>query len=346
MKRRYIRRLKRRYPNIRIVVLLKLRSDRRCFALAACRGADTVIEPGLRCAVLITAITPDLHRRQLERAFCPVSQGTSASYVVERDLGTVTPLSSSNHTKRTRQGDLPMQYRVPMTGERSDPHQVDSKRKFIGVERDIAEREKRVEKRQRLLIAELNHRMRNTLATMGMIVELSRSSAASVDAFADALSGRINALARTYARLSGSSRMGARLRDLIEDELAPYRSQTNVCVEGRDLALNLEPAQALALVLHELVTNAVKHGALSTADGGVAVRWQVAGEMGSARLILVWQEAGGPTLVTPKRQGFGTRLIHNMLHHELGGRVELSLPPTGLRCEMEVPLARVGGKDD
>ena len=202
----------------------------------------------------------------------------------------------------------------------------------------------RAEERQRLVIAELNHRMRNTLAKMGMIVELSRASACSVDSFADAVCGRINALAHTYARTSGNSRARARLRELVEDELAPYRSQTNVRVEGREVPLSPEPAQALALVLHELVTNAVKYGALSTADGRVRVRWKVRGELGSAQLNLVWQEEGGPSVATPKRQGFGTRLIHHMVHHELGGRVELSPLPTGLRCEMQVPLACIGGK--
>jgi two-component sensor histidine kinase len=215
---------------------------------------------------------------------------------------------------------------------------VDNACLFICVLRDITGRQ-RADERQRLLIAELNHRMRNILAKMGMMVEVSRMSAASVDAFADTLSGRINALARTHVRFNGGSQMGGRLRELIEDELSPYRSQTNVCVEGPDLALRPEPAQALALVLHELVTNAVKYGALSTADGRVAVRWRVAGDTAAPQLSLVWEEAGGPIVVTPKRQGFGTRLIQNLLHHELGSRVELSLPPTGLRFEMEVPLA-------
>jgi two-component sensor histidine kinase len=110
-----------------------------------------------------------------------------------------------------------------------------------------------------------------------------------------------------------------------------------VSVEGPELALIPEPAQALAMVLHELVPNAVKYGALSTANGRVVVRWQVAGE----QLNFVWRETDGPTVATPKRQGFGTRLIHNIVHHELGGRVELSLPPPCVRCEIEVPLARV-----
>jgi two-component sensor histidine kinase len=96
-------------------------------------------------------------------------------------------------------------------------------------------------------------------------------------------------------------------------------------------------------VLHELVTNAVKYGALSTAEGRVTVQWQVADEIGAPRLNLVWEEAGGPPAVTPKRQGCGTRLIQNILNSELGG--ELSLPPAGVRCEMEVPLGCVNSTD-
>jgi two-component sensor histidine kinase len=194
---------------------------------------------------------------------------------------------------------------------------------FIGMLRDVAARTP-VEERQRLLIAELNHRMRNILAKLSIMIELSRASADSVDALADALSGRINALARTSARFSGGGRIG-RLRELIEDELAPYRSETNLCVEGPDLALDREPAQALALVLHELVTNAVKYGALSTANGCVVVRWQVAGE--TSQLSLVWQETGGPTVVAPERRGFGSRLIDSVVHHELGAEPAANGPP-------------------
>jgi len=202
---------------------------------------------------------------------------------------------------------------------------------------------KQAEERQQLLAAELNHRLRNTLAHMTLIVERSRREADSVDALAAAIIGRLKALARAHARFSQSSSTAVGLRELVEDELAPYRTNTNVSVEGSDLPLTPQAAQALAMVLHELATNAVKYGALSTADGRVVVRWQVAGEISSAQLSLVWQEADGPTVMTSTRQGFGTRLIDNVVHHELGGRVELSLPPTGVRCEIEVPLARLAG---
>jgi two-component sensor histidine kinase len=210
---------------------------------------------------------------------------------------------------------------------------------------DITER-KPAEERQQLLMAELNHRLRNILARMSLIVEHSRRKADSVDALAAAITGRLDALARAHARFNESNFRGARLKELMEDELAPYRSRANVSVEGSDLPLNREAAQALAMVLHELVTNAVKYGALSAANGRVVVRWQVAGEISSAQLNLVWREIDGPPIVTPTRRGFGTRLIGDVVRHELGGRVELSLPPTGVRCEIEVPLARVAGMPD
>jgi two-component sensor histidine kinase len=210
-----------------------------------------------------------------------------------------------------------------------------------GANLDTTER-RQTEEHQRLLLAELNHRMRNILARMYLIVERSRRSADSVDALAAAITGGLDALARAHTRFNQGNLKGIHLTELVDDELAPYRIDTNVSVEGPDLPLNPQAAQALTMVLHELVTNAVKYGALSTAEGRVVVRWQVAG----TEMNFVWQEMDGPAIVTPRRQGFGTRLIDNIVHHELGGRVELSLPSTGVRCEIEVPLARVTGKVD
>jgi two-component sensor histidine kinase len=148
---------------------------------------------------------------------------------------------------------------------------------------------------------------------------------------------------RAHERLSRGKWTGLGLRELVEDELAAYRSQTNESVEGPDLLLSPAAAQALGMVFHELATNAAKYGALSTADGRLSVRWQVTGENSSERLNLVWQEAGGPTVAAPKQQGFGTRIISDLLRHELGGQVELSLPRAGARCELEIPLARLTG---
>ena len=207
---------------------------------------------------------------------------------------------------------------------------------------DVSERQE-AERRHGLLAAELNHRLRNSLAQMRVIVESSRREADSVDALADSILGRIDALSRAHARSSQSNSTGVRLRELVEGELAPYRTNTNVSMEGPDLPLMPEPAMALTMVCHELVTNAVKHGAFSTAEGRVSVGWQVVGELSSAQLNFVWEETGGPVVVVPSRRGFGTRLIDNIVHHELGGRAERSLLPRGVRCEIEVPLARVAG---
>jgi PAS domain S-box-containing protein len=205
-----------------------------------------------------------------------------------------------------------------------------------GVMLDITER-KQAEDRQRLLFSELRHRVRNTLAQMMVIIERSCASAASVDAVAAALTGRLGAMARGHARLGGGHL--AKLRELVEEELAPYESQTSTIVEGPNVAIIPDASQALGMVFHELATNAAKYGALSTTEGRVAVRWRLTAENGSAQLSVVWHEEGGPTVVAPKREGFGTRLIQNLLRHDLGGHVELSFPPSGARCEFEIPLA-------
>jgi PAS domain S-box-containing protein len=205
-----------------------------------------------------------------------------------------------------------------------------------GVMLDITER-KQAEDRQRLLLADLRHRVQNTLAQMGVIVERSCASAASVDALKASITSRLSAMARAHARLSRGNSAG--LREVVEDELAPYQSQTNATVEGPDVVLIPRAAQALGMVFQELATNAVKYGALSTAEGRVAVRWHLTGENCSAQLNVVWQEEGGPTVAAPKGEGFGTRLIQILLRHDLGGQVEQSFAPAGARCEFQIPLA-------
>jgi two-component sensor histidine kinase len=206
-----------------------------------------------------------------------------------------------------------------------------------GVTLDITER-KQAEDRQRLLLSDLRHRVQNTLAQMSVIVERSCASAASVDALKASITARLNAIARGNARLSSGNSAG--LRELVEEELAPYQSHTNATVEGSDLVLIPKAAQALGMVFQELATNAVKYGALSTTEGRVAVQWHLSGENRSPQLNVVWQEEGGPTVAAPKRQGFGTRLIQILLCHDLGAQMEMSWAPAGARCEFQIPLAR------
>jgi two-component sensor histidine kinase len=209
-----------------------------------------------------------------------------------------------------------------------------------GVTLDVTER-KQAEERHELLLGELRHRVQNSLAQISVMVERSCSSTASVSALKASITGRLGAMARAHARLSRGNSKGAGLRELVKEELAPYQSQINATVEGPDLVIIPNAAQALGMVFQELATNALKYGALSTPAGRVAVRWELSGENGATQLNLVWQEAGGPSVAAPTREGYGTRLIRNLVRHELGGQVELRLAPAGVCCEFQLPLARV-----
>lgn len=209
-----------------------------------------------------------------------------------------------------------------------------------GVMVDITER-KRSEERQSLLISELDHRVKNTLARMTSIVESSRQAAGSVEDFTTAIVGRLNALARSHARLSRSRWTGAGLKALIEEELAPYRHDSNVSVDGPDVVLNPDAAQAMCMIFHELCTNAAKYGAFSTKKGRVAVDWEIVEKDDSAWLDMTWHEKGGPAAKDSKT-GFGTRLIRNLLSHGLGGKADLRFGKTGVHCQICVPLANLG----
>ncbi|MCB1505155.1 MAG: PAS domain S-box protein [Hyphomicrobiaceae bacterium] len=208
-----------------------------------------------------------------------------------------------------------------------------------GVMADITER-KRSEQRQALLIAELDHRVKNTLARMTSIVESSRHGAQSIDDLTAAIVGRLNALARSHARLSRSRWAGAGLKSLIEEELAPYRRDHNVAVDGPDIVLNSEAAQAMCMIFHELCTNAAKYGAFSNSHGHVAIDWDTVRKGDAMWLELHWRETGH-AVRKPKQMGFGTRLIQNLLRHGLGGKANLKFGETGVNCQIEIPVARL-----
>jgi len=206
-----------------------------------------------------------------------------------------------------------------------------------GLTRDVTEFQ-RGEERQSLLVAELDHRVKNTLACVSVIAQRSRDGRPSMDEFLEALDGRIQSMANTQALLSRGCWQGASLAALVECELAPCVGKDNATVEGPDVVLTAEAAQAVATVLHELVTNAAKYGALSTHHGRVSVCWDWRSTRNShGQLRLVWQENGGPPVVTPKRSGYGTSVIRNLIPYEIGGTVNLVFAPQGVRCELILP---------
>jgi PAS domain S-box-containing protein len=206
-----------------------------------------------------------------------------------------------------------------------------------GVTRDVSER-KRAEERQSLLVAELDHRVKNVLACVSAVAQRGRDGSPSIVEFLRELDGRILSMANAHALLSRGRWLGVHLADLVRRELAPWVGEGNAIVEGPDIVLTADATQSLAMVLHELATNAAKYGALSTPSGHVCVRWdrQVNGNT-SAGLIVEWRELDGPPIAAPSRPGYGTSVIEDLIPYELGGAVDLSFAVDGVRCRIAIP---------
>jgi PAS domain S-box-containing protein len=208
---------------------------------------------------------------------------------------------------------------------------------MIGVYIDVTER-KRAEEGRKFLNAELDHRVKNALATVTAVISHARQGSRSVAEFAAALKGRIRSMAATHELLSARRWSGISLAKLVRRELAPYANDNNIKISGPDVALRPEAAQPMAMVIHELATNAAKHGALSTKKGRVSIRWD-RGRNGrpGPDLALEWQEVGGPPVSAPANSGYGTSTICDLIPYEFGGTVDLVFAPEGVRCRLKLP---------
>lgn len=200
------------------------------------------------------------------------------------------------------------------------------------------ERQKAHEK-QELLIAELNHRVRNILALMRGLISQTRDSAHSVEEFIGTLESRVHALARAHDQITADRWAPARLYDLIEVESAAYLAERRdrVMLTGPNVLLTPSAFTVLALVIHELLTNAAKYGALSD-NGSVAIHWRVDGD---GSLLIDWRESGGPAVVAPTRRGFGSTVIERSIPYDLDGRAEVSYRLPGLEAHFCIPSAHV-----
>jgi PAS domain S-box-containing protein len=192
------------------------------------------------------------------------------------------------------------------------------------------------DQRQRLLLDELNHRVKNTLATVQAIAQQTLRGAATPEIFADAFEARLLALSQTHNALTDSQWAGAELRQILMQELGPYGAE-RIHVGGPDVHLPARVALSLGMVFHELATNAAKYGALST-SGRLRLTWSLS-EDGEA-LRFEWREMDGPPARRPDRKGFGSRLIERSITGELGGTIEADYGETGLIVRFETPLAR------
>lgn len=219
-------------------------------------------------------------------------------------------------------------------GEGSDRRVV----RAMGTVLDITER-KQAEERQILLMAELDHRVKNILANVSAIARLSSSSAGSVDGFVTALDGRIQAMSRAHGLLRRGGWTGANLAELVAASLSPFksRSEHNIVVEGAPLRLVPKIAQSLALVLHELATNAVKHGALSQPGGKVSVSWSRVADTDPPQLRFIWSERGGPPVREPERRGFGLTVLAAAAS-EIGAKAACTFGEDGLNYTFVGPL--------
>ena len=278
------------------------------------------------------SIVPPGGKRIFDRAVLALALRGEASFEIQ-----VTGADGARHWVRTdcavteRNGGAPLRVSgvtVDVTAERQAAE---------ALREEIAHR-KRSEQRQQLLVHELNHRVKNMLATVQSIARqsLARTNATGVEEFEE----RLMALAWAYEIITREQWAGASLREIVQRTLAPHadRGSNRIALEGPDLWLTPNRALAMALAVHELATNAVKYGALSAAEGKVSVSWRVTADEGARGLELDWIESGGPPVAPPERRGFGSRLVERSLAHDLQGEASLVFDPAGLRCRVRAPL--------
>ena len=204
--------------------------------------------------------------------------------------------------------------------------------RFVGVSFDITDK-KKAEAHQQLLIDELNHRVKNTLAIVQSIAHQSARSGASSEDVANAFEGRLAALSTAHNLLTAGLWQPTKIGDLVNACLKPLARTDQIRISGPPVTLGTKAAITLALAMHELASNAAKYGSLSVAEGTVDIRWTNAGEF-----TLVWTELGGPAVSAPLHQGYGLKMIERGLAAEFGGRVELSFEPQGLICRLSAVL--------
>jgi len=210
------------------------------------------------------------------------------------------------------------------------------------IERDITER-KQGEDQQKMLLAELNHRVKNALATALSIASRTRRTSESLDDYYQALEGRLRALASTHDVLAKNIWAGADLRQILLAELKPYDGEKeSFMLAGPDLFVSSRAAVVLGMVFHELATNAAKYGALANNGGNVQVRWATNHD-GDGTFLLEWQERGGPDASSNNRQGFGLKFIERSVSYELQGSAEVAFDPAGLRVSISAPMAELVG---
>ncbi|MEH6654424.1 PAS domain S-box protein [Loktanella salsilacus] len=216
---------------------------------------------------------------------------------------------------------------------------------LLGSGLDIDER-KDFEERQALMVRELHHRVKNTLATVQAIIGFTLRTSTDMESFRTGVSNRIASLARSHSSLTDAEWQGMDLRAVLRSELEPYDNGKRLILKGPRVFLSSDTVVPLTMAVHELTTNAVKYGALSNEDGQIEVRWSVTIGPEGEHLTLDWREIGGPEVCPPTRTGFGTTLLERLLGGQLNGSATMNYPAQGVEVQIKAQLrdATVGTK--
>ena len=194
------------------------------------------------------------------------------------------------------------------------------------------------EAQQDFLIAELHHRVKNTLATVQAVVQMSLRASTDLKTFSTGITRRIASLANTNTLLSERQWAAISFTELLASELAPYDRAGGVTLKGPDLRMASQTAVTVGMVFHELATNASKYGALCNDEGSIAVSWTLRQDSGKNVVTLDWIESGGPAVTPPQQHGFGMNLLRRLVEGQLGGKVAMSFEPQGLHASVEIRL--------
>ncbi len=208
---------------------------------------------------------------------------------------------------------------------------------------DMTER-KRAEEQQTMLVAELNHRVKNILAIVQSVASQTVRSSSTLENFSDAFAGRLRALAIAHDILTQTRWIGVGLNELLVAVLAPYRTPEDprISIVGPAVLLPARAVVPLSMVLHEMATNAAKYGALSTRRGCIDISWEVSGDIEKS-VELTWREQGGPVVKAGASGGFGTKLIDLVIRHDLDGSTHIDFDPAGVRWTIAFPVRNPGG---
>ncbi|MGB6537649.1 MAG: HWE histidine kinase domain-containing protein [Xanthobacteraceae bacterium] len=254
------------------------------------------------------------------------------------------------HALADRQDSFPAEYRIVKADGRICwlsgfghvlDRQPDGKaHRLINVAADITER-KAAEAHQRFLLQELSHRTKNLLSIVQAIADQTLRNCSGLDEFQSRFDGRLRGLAASNTLLASGDWRGSSLSTLIELQLAPFIDLPNprIHIHGPNVDLTAEAAQAIGLALHELATNAVKHGALSVPEGGLAITWEADQARGAGGLKLDWRERGGPLVTVPIRTGFGHMVMKAIIEQTVRGTVELDFAREGLHWSLQAPAS-------